>query len=81
MPSEDTKKLEFPQNCKSDKATSIINAYFETLIKKIDGCKNNPDKSSTKKYANIFHADIQCLQNEKFMVLKISMMCREVKNA
>ena len=48
MPSEDTKKLEFPQNCKSDKATSIINAYFEILIKKIDGCKNNPDKSSTK---------------------------------
>ena len=49
MPSADTKKLEFNQYQKSDKPLFIIYADLECLIEKIDGCKNNPENSSTTK--------------------------------
>ena len=45
--SEDTKILEFNQYQKSDKAPFIIYADLECIIEKIDGCKNNPENSST----------------------------------
>ena len=47
MPSEDTKILEFNQYQKSDKAPFIIYADLECIIEKTDGCKNNPENSST----------------------------------
>ena len=47
MPSQDTKILEFNQYQKSDKAPFIIYADLECIIEKIDGCKNNPENSST----------------------------------
>ena len=43
---EDTKILEFNQYQKSDKAPFIIYADLECIIKKINGCKNNPENSS-----------------------------------
>ena len=49
IPSEDTKILEFNKNKKSDKAPFIIYADLECIIKKIDGCKNNPENPSTTK--------------------------------
>ena len=49
MPSENTKMLEFNQYQKSDKAPFIIYAGLECIIEKIDGCKNNPENSSTTK--------------------------------
>ena len=49
MPAKDTKILEFNQYYKSDKASFTIFAELESLIEKIDGCKNNPEKSSTAK--------------------------------
>ena len=49
MPSEDNKILEFNQYQKSDKAPFIIYAGLECIIEKIDGCKNNPENSSTTK--------------------------------
>ena len=49
MPSEDTKILEFNQNEKSNKAPFIIYANLECIIEEIDGCKNNPENSSTTK--------------------------------
>ena len=49
MSSENTKILEFNQYQKSDKAPFIIYADFERIIEKIDGCKNNPENSSTTK--------------------------------
>ena len=49
MPSEDTKILEFNQYQKSDKAPFIIYADLECLIEKTDGCKSNPENSSTTK--------------------------------
>ena len=47
MPSEDTKILEFNRYLKSDKASFIIYSDLECIIGKIDGCKNNPENSST----------------------------------
>ena len=41
MPSEGIKILEFNQYWKSDKAPFIIYADLESLIVRIDGCKNN----------------------------------------
>ena len=49
MPSEDTKILEFNQYQKSNKASFIIYADFACIIEKTDGCKNNPENSSTLK--------------------------------
>ena len=49
MPFEDTEKLEFNQYQKSVKAPFIIYPYLECIIEKIDGCKNNPENSSTTK--------------------------------
>ena len=49
MTSEDTKILEFNQYQKSDKTPFVIYADRECLIEKIDGCKNNPENSTTIK--------------------------------
>ena len=49
MPPEDAKILEFNQYQKSDKAPFIIYADLECIIEKTDGCKNNPENSSTTK--------------------------------
>ena len=49
MPSDGTKILEFNQCQKSDKAPFTIYAEFECITEKIDGCKNNPENSSTGK--------------------------------
>ena len=47
MPSEDTKILEINQYKKSDKTPFINYSGLEWLIEKINGCKNNPEKSLT----------------------------------
>ena len=49
MPSEKDKILEFNQYMKSDKMPYIIYTGIESLIKKNDGCENNPENSSTTK--------------------------------
>ena len=49
MTSEDTKILELNQYQKSDKAPFVIYADLECIIEKLDGCKNNPENSSTTK--------------------------------
>ena len=46
-PSYDKKVLEFNQNQKSDKSPFITYTDLERIIEKIDGCKNNPENSST----------------------------------
>ena len=43
MPTEKDHILEFNQYMKSDKMQCIIYADIESLIKKIDGCANNPE--------------------------------------
>ena len=49
MPSEDTKKWEFNQYQKSDKAPFIVYADLACLIEKTDGCKSNPQNPHTTK--------------------------------
>ena len=49
MPSEKDNILEFKKYMKSDKMPNIIYADIESLIRKIDGCENNPENSSTTK--------------------------------
>ena len=49
MPSEDTKRLEFNQYQKSDKAPFIIYADLRCILENIDGYKNNLENSSTIK--------------------------------
>ena len=47
MPSKDTKILEFNRYQKSDKIPPVIHVNLESLIKRIDGCENSFEKSST----------------------------------
>ena len=49
MPSEDTKILQFNLYHKSDKRPSNIYADIESLIKRMDGCKNDFENSSKTK--------------------------------
>ena len=49
IPSEDTKTKEFNQYQKYDKESSITYADLACIIEEIDGCKNNPENSSTTK--------------------------------
>ena len=49
MPSEDTKILEFNQYQKSGKVPFFIYADLQYIIKKIDGCTNNPENSRATK--------------------------------
>ena len=44
IPSHNTKILEFNQHRKSDKIAFIIYADLESLMKKVDGCKNVLEK-------------------------------------
>ena len=55
IPSEETKKLEFNQYQKSDKAPFIIYADLQCLIEKIDECSNSTENSPTTKKVNMFH--------------------------
>ena len=49
MPFENGNALKFNQYMKSKKMPYIIYADIESMIKKIDGCSNNPEKYSTTK--------------------------------
>ena len=49
MPSEDTKMLQFNQYQKSGKPPFIIYGDLDCIIEEIDGCKDNPENSSTAK--------------------------------
>ena len=44
-PTQKSNRLEFNQYMKSDKIPYIIYADVKFLMKKIDSCKNNPEKS------------------------------------
>ena len=57
MPSENSKILEPNQYLISDKGPVIIYAYVESLIEKMDGCKDNPKISSTTKVSEHISLD------------------------
>ena len=62
MPSEDTTILKSNQYQKSDQAPFIIYADVVCLIERTDGCKNNPEDSSTTKVGEHIPSDFQYLQ-------------------
>ena len=72
MPSKDPKILEFNQYRKSDKipSRSIIRADLESLIKKVDGCKNNPEKLSKTKVAEHISCGCSMSAIQTFDVIK-----------
>ena len=49
MSSKRENMLKFNQYMKSDKTLYIIYVDLKSLVKKIDVCANNPEKSSTRK--------------------------------
>ena len=49
MPDEDNKILKYVSGEKSLKVPFVIYADLECLLKKINTCQNNPDKSYTEK--------------------------------
>ena len=57
--------LEFNQYNKSDKVPFIIYADLESLIKKVDECKNNFKNSSTAKVDEHILQVFQCLQHRQ----------------
>ena len=54
-PSEKDDILEFKLYIKSERMTCIIYADIESLIRKINGCANNPENSSTTKIVEHIH--------------------------
>ena len=73
MTSEDTKILEFNQDQKSDKGPSIIHADLECLIKKIGGCKNDPENLFTTKVVE----HVPWKQQKSFEDTKICCICKQ----
>ena len=63
MLSEDTKILQFNQHQISNKTPFPTYADLESLIEKIHGCKNNPEKSSTTKAGEYIPSVFQWQQN------------------
>ena len=59
MPSQKNKVLEFNQYMKGGGLPYMGGAPIESLILKIHGCANNPEKSSTMKMVSIFRVGIQ----------------------
>ena len=57
MPSKGTEILGCPFNWKSNKAPFIIYAELEFLIKKTEGCKNNPENSTATKVGECMPSD------------------------
>ena len=70
MPSEDTNILEFDQHHKSSKALFIIYAGLECIIEK-NGCKSNPEDSSTAKVSEDIQSGFSMLKISSFRTIEI----------
>ena len=62
-----------------DKTTCIIYADLESLMEKIDGCKNNPNKLSTTKVNEHIPSGFSVSTISSFKSIEISMMYTEIK--
>ena len=72
MSSERGNILEFNQYMKSQKMPYIIYDDIESLIKKIDGCANNPEKFSTIKIGKYIPCRYQCPEFGHLIIKKTS---------
>ena len=79
LPFEETRKLEFNQYQKTDKAPFIIYADLECIIEKTDRCKNNPENSSITKVSQHILSVFQCSQYFHLEAQKKSTMYTEIK--
>ena len=62
-----------------DKTTCIIYVDLESLMEKIDGCKNNPHKLSTTKVSEHIPSGFSVSTISSFKSIEISMMYTEIK--
>ena len=78
MSSENDNILEFNQYMKPGKMPNIIHADLDSLIKNIDGCANNPEKSSTKigKHITCGHS-MSAIWTFNYIENKHTLYCRE----
>ena len=76
MPSQDTKILGFNQYKIFDKTPFIIYADLECIIKKIGGCKYNPENSSTAKVSILI---LSVFSMPTISPFKVTIMHIEVK--
>ena len=67
--------LEFNQYTKSDKWPYIIYSETESLIKKIDNCRKNPEKSSTTKIGKHISCVYSISTTWAFGHIEISIVC------
>ena len=74
MSSERGNILEFNQYMKSQKMPYIIYDDIESLIKKIDGCANNPEKFSTVKIGKYILCGYQCPEFGHLIIKKTSIL-------
>ena len=80
MPSQDN-NIQFNQYQKQYKTLFIIYAYLESLIEKIDGCKNNPEKSSPTKAGDNISSGASTSTELPFRDMEKSVMYTELKTA
>ena len=73
MPSENIEIFEFNQYQKSDNTPSTIYADLESILENIDGCKNNPENSSTTKVTAHIPSGFSMSTISSFKAEKISM--------
>ena len=73
MPSENIEIFEFNQYQKSDNTPSTIYADLESILENIDGCKNNPENSSTTKVTEHIPSGFSMSTISSFKAEKISM--------
>ena len=73
MPSENIEIFEFNQYQKSDNTPSTIYADLESILENIDGCKNNPENSSTTKVTEHIPSGFSMSTISYFKAEKISM--------
>ena len=79
IPEEDNKILKYNQGEKSIKVPFIIYADLESLLEKINTCRNNPKKSSTTEINKHAPSVSHCLHNVHLIQQKINLIIIEVK--
>ena len=79
MTSKGNKVLDLNQYQTSDMPLFIIYADLECLIEKNDGCKNNPENSSTTKVSKFIPSGFSISTISLFKALTKSMIYAEVK--
>ena len=79
MPSWAEKTLKYNLGEKSLKAPDVIYIDLECMLKKVQSCQNNLEKSYTEKQLDMSLLVGQCLKNADLMKNKINLIAIEEK--